>query len=145
MIIEFFIQNAPRANAAQCSTFFPALFQTAKTTPLLVFLFVLFLIGVLLPLFIAARVTIGWWRNKKLLIEGEPAQAKILKIWQTGVTLNDDPQIGMLLEVRAENRPVFHGEAKRFVSLLQIPRVQVGSSVEVRFDPQDLSRIAVVL
>ena len=119
--------------------------QTAKTTPTIVFLFSIFLIGTLLPLLLAALTIRTWWRNKKLLIKGEPAQAKILKIWDTGVTLNDDPQVGMLLEVYAPNRPVYHAEAKRVVSILNIPRLQVGSTVEVRFDPQNPLRVAVVL
>jgi hypothetical protein len=126
-------------------SFFPAMFQTAKTTPLTIFLLMIFLFGIFAPLFFVIRLIIDWYRNKWLMINGEPAQAKILKIWETGATVNDKPQIGMLLEVYAENRPVFRGEAKKVVSLLSIAHIQVGSSVEVKFDPRNPSRIAVVL
>ena len=149
MIIEILTNHALLTNTETAATtflsFFPAMMQTAKTTPTIIFLFILFLICTLVPLLLAALTIHTWWQNKKLLIKGEPAQAKILKIWDTGVTLNDDPQVGMLLEVHAKDRPPFQGEAKRFVSRLKIPLIQVGAAVEVRFDPQDTSRIAVVL
>ena len=151
MVIEIFLENNFPASveAGQAIlSFFPALLQTAETTPTLVFLFIIFIIGILSPLlgvYLTARMIIGWYRNKWVLIHGEPAEAKILKIWETGASVNDQPQVGMLLEVHAKDRPVFHGEAKRVVSILNIPRLQVGATVEVKFDPQNPSRIAVVL
>jgi hypothetical protein len=133
MFIEIFTENAL------------LIFLTAETTPVIIFLFILFLIGTLVPVLLVGLTIVNWWQNKQLLTYGEPAHARILKIWDTGVTLNDDPQVGMLLEVHAKDRPVFQGEAKSFVSRLSIPLVQVGSSVQVRFDPQNPSRIAIVL
>ncbi len=37
------------------------------------------------------------------LKDGMPAQATILRIWDTGTTINDNPVVGFLLEVRAES------------------------------------------
>lgn len=148
MFIEILSENNFLANieAAQAGfSFFPAMFQTAPTTPLIIFLFILFLIGIFLPFFLIIPMIIGWYRNQQLLINGEAAEAKILKIWETGATVNEQPQVGLLLEVYAPNRPVYQAEAKRVVSILNIPRIQVGSTVEVRFDPQNPARIAVVL
>ena len=148
MLIEILSENHFWANndAGQVVlSFFPAMFQTAPTTPLLIFLFMIFLVGIFAPLFLVVRLIIVWYRNKWLLINGEAAEAKILKIWETGATVNEQPQVGMLLEVYAPNRPVYHAEAKRVVSILNIPRLQVGSTVEVRFDPQNPLRVAVVL
>ena len=148
MFIEILTGNAIlkiTGSAAAFYSFSPAIIQTAKTTPTIILLFGIFLIGVTVPLLLAAVTIVNWRRNQKLLLRGEPARARVLKIWDTGVTLNDDPQVGMLLEVHPENRPVFQGEAKRFVSRLSIPLIQVGARVEVRFDPRDTSRIAVVL
>lgn len=121
------------------------LFQSAPSTPVVYLLFTLFLIGVFVPLLLVAGIAVRWYQNKWLLINGEAAQAKILKIWETGAYVNEQPQVGMLLEVYAANRPVYQAEAKRIVSILNIPRIQVGSTVDVKFDPQNPSRIAVVL
>lgn len=148
MFIELLSANLFITNPKSACTafsFFPAMLQTAPTTPLIIFLFVLFLIGIFLPFFLIIPMIVGWYGNKQLLISGEQAQAKILKIWETGAYVNEQPQVGMLLEVYAANRPVYRAEAKRVVSILNIPRIQVGATVEVRFDPQNPSRIAVVL
>ena len=125
--------------------YFLAMFQSAPSAPVVYLLFAIMLIGFFLPLVLVAGLAVRWYRNKWLLVNGEEAQAKILKIWETGAYVNEQPQIGMLLEVYAANRPVFRGEAKRVVSILNIPRIQVGSTVDVRFDPQNPSRIAVKL
>jgi hypothetical protein len=48
---------------------------------------------------------------------GEKTNATILKVWDTGTTINDDPQIGLSLEAitnegqrfQAETKPLFQG------------------------------------
>ena len=126
-------------------SFFPAMFQDTMSMPVKIFLFILFLAGILVPFMIVGLVIMSWYKNRWLMVNGEPAEAIILKIWETGASVNDQPQIGFLLEVYAPNVPVYRAEAKRIVSILNIPRIQVGSTVEVKFDPRDPSRIAVVL
>jgi hypothetical protein len=39
--------------------------------------------------------------QQKLAQTGAPAQATILSVWDTGVTINHNPQVGVRLEVRA--------------------------------------------
>ncbi|MBU0494827.1 MAG: SHOCT domain-containing protein [Chloroflexi bacterium] len=78
-----------------------------------------------------------------LLQSGEPAGATILKLWDTGTTLNNDPQVGMLLEVRPPGRSPFQAEVKTFVSRLQTAMIQPGMAVQVRYDPNDTSRVAI--
>jgi hypothetical protein len=146
MYIEIFTNNALHTEfAALFFSCLTLLLQTAKTPPLIVFAFIMFLIGIIVPVLVVGVSVLNWFKNQSLLKNGEPATAKILKIWETGATLNDQPQIGMLLDVYPKDRPSFQSEAKRFVSILKIPLIQVGCSVEVRFDPHDTSRIAVVL
>lgn len=100
----------------------------------------------LIPMVIVfKRVFGGIKQTNALLASGEPAQAKILKIWDTGTTLNDNPQIGMLLEVYAVNRSPYQVETKCFVSRLRIPQVQPGSVVNVKIDRQDTAKIALDL
>ena len=84
-------------------------------------------------------------RTQTLLTTGEPAQAKILRIWDTGTTLNDDPKVGLLLEVYSPNRAPYQVETKCYVSRLKISQVQPGNVVAVKIDRQDASKIALDL
>ena len=80
--------------------------------------------------------------DRELLQTGVPAQATILKIWDTGVTLNDNPQVGMLLEVQPQGRDPFRVEMKSIISRIAIAQIQPGRVVPVRFDPENPSKVA---
>lgn len=74
--------------------------------------------------------------NRSLLSRGLPAEARILKIWETGTTINQNPVVRMLLEVRPPGGSTFQAETERLISRLQVPQVQPGAVVGVRYDPQ---------
>ncbi len=71
------------------------------------------------------------------------AQAKVLKVWDTGVSINDNPQVGMLLEVTPSMGAAFQAEAKTVVSRLNAALVQPGITAEVKYDPQKPQRLRV--
>jgi len=73
---------------------------------------------------------------------GRSAQAKVLKIWDTGITVNNDPVVGFLLEVRPDDRPPYQAETKALISRLDIPQIQPGAVLPVKFDPDDPGRVA---
>lgn len=73
---------------------------------------------------------------------GLPAEATILKIWDTGMTVNDDPVVGFLLDVRPAGKPPYQAESKLRISRLDIPQVQPGTVVAVRIDPKDPKHVA---
>lgn len=79
---------------------------------------------------------------RELQKTGEKAQAKILSIWDTGMTVNDDPVVGFLLEVYPEGRPAYQARTKLRISRLDIPRIQPEMIVPVRIDPNDPRRVA---
>lgn len=109
-----------------------------------IFLLIFFL-SVGLPLMLVGSTILNWRRNKRLRLYGTAAQAKILKIWDTGVSVNDNPQVGMQMIIYAADRPPFQAETKSIVSRLQIPLIQVGSLVDVKYDRQDPSKVALVI
>ena len=76
------------------------------------------------------------------LKNGLPAQATILRIWDTGTTINDNPVVGFLLEVRPQNLPTYQAEAKSMIPRLSIPQFQPGAIVPVKIDPQNQARVA---
>jgi len=79
---------------------------------------------------------------RELQKTGEPADARILSVWDTGMTVDDDPVVGFLLEVFPEGQPAYQAKTKLPVSRLDIPRIQPGAIVPVRIDPNDHRRVA---
>lgn len=79
---------------------------------------------------------------RELQKTGEPAEALILRIWDTGMTVNDDPVVGFALEVRPKGREAYQAETKLRISRLDVARVQPGTVVAVRIDPKDSRRVA---
>ena len=79
------------------------------------------------------------------MAKGVPAQATILKMWDTGTTVNDNPLVGLLLEVRPQDRPAYQVQTQSLVSRLKIPLVQTGATVPVKFDPSDPAKVALDL
>ena len=76
------------------------------------------------------------------LKDGTPAQATILRIWDTGTTINDNPVVGFLLEVRPQNLPAYQAESKSMIPRLSISQFQPGAIIPVKIDPQNQARVA---
>src|SRR5258708_34198087 len=62
--------------------------------------------------------------SNQLLATGGPAQAKILRMWDTGTSLNDNPMDGLALEVHPTTRPPYQVETKALISRVRISQVQ---------------------
>jgi hypothetical protein len=82
---------------------------------------------------------------RELIAAGEPAEAKVVRMWDTGTTLNDNPKVKFLLEVRPSGRAPYQAEVKCYVSRLRLSQVQPGNVIAVRIDPQDETKIALDL
>lgn len=74
--------------------------------------------------------------------KGLPAKGRVLKIWETGVRVNDNPVVGFLLEIHAKEMAPYEAETKALISILWIPQIQPGAVLPVRYDPKDPTRIA---
>jgi hypothetical protein len=83
---------------------------------------------------------------KGLQAGGVAADAEVLSLWDTGITLNQDPVIGLKVQVRPKDGQPYEATiAKSLISRLDIPRFQPGKVIPVRFDPKDPSRVAIDL
>jgi len=81
---------------------------------------------------------------KQLQVSGTAAPAEILQLWDTGITMNKDPVIGLEVEVRPADRPPYKAKIeKSLISRLDIPQFQPGKVIQVRFDPQAPERVAI--
>lgn len=85
----------------------------------------------------------GVSQAKDLQAHGIAAEATIVKIWDTGITVNGDPVIGMQVEVRPADRPAYEATIeKTLISRLDVPQFQPGKVIAVRFDPKDATKVA---
>ncbi len=79
----------------------------------------------------------------RILKTGEQRNGKILEVWDTGVTINNDPQIGMLVEVSDKYGKTYQTKTKMVISRLQVADVRPGQMVTLRVDPQNEQKIAI--
>jgi hypothetical protein len=80
-------------------------------------------------------------KKKKLLAEGTQAQAVVLGVSDTGVTINENPRVKLTLQVQPEGGAPFEATKTVTVSRVAIPRA--GDSFIVRYDPADPSRVEI--
>ena len=76
-----------------------------------------------------------------LKASGETAQATILRMWDTGTTVNQNPVAGFLLEVRRAAYPPYQVETKSLVPRLMTGQLQPGAVVPVKVDPRNQQRV----
>jgi len=80
--------------------------------------------------------------NRRLAKNGVPASAKILELHDTGVTVNNSPQVKLLLEVNSQVGGTYLVETKQLISRLQVSEIQPGTVLEVMVDPNDKNFIS---
>ena len=124
-------------------------FPSFDISGLMTIIIIVTVIAVIIPLIFSFRmlrnVLGGMAQTRTLMANGVPAQATILKMWDTGTTVNDNPLVGLLLEVRPQDRPAYQVQTQSLVSRLKIPLVQTGATVPVKFDPSDPAKVALDL
>lgn len=82
--------------------------------------------------------------SRELQATGVAAEAEILSLWDTGITVNEDPVIGLKVRVRPKDGAPYEATiAKSLVSRLDVPQFQPGRVIPVRVDPHDPARVAV--
>jgi hypothetical protein len=85
------------------------------------------------------RKTVG--PNRGILQDGIPAQAKIVSVRQTGVMLNNQPQIAFELEVQPPGGTPYQVQAKAVIPMIHIPQFQPGAEVPVKIHPSDPTQV----
>jgi hypothetical protein len=79
----------------------------------------------------------------QLLATGIPATAQVMGLTQTGMYLNEQPQVELSLLVTIPGQTPYAAKHKSFVPLILLGRLTSGAPLSVRVDPTDLNRIAV--
>lgn len=75
---------------------------------------------------------------------GVEATATILSIWDTGMRINDNPQVGLELQVQPPYGAPFQAKVTQTVSIVQLAQFQPGTQLNVKYDSSNPSRVAIV-
>ena len=75
---------------------------------------------------------------------GEEAPAKILSMTDPGIRIGDTASmLQFYLEVFPEDHPPFRANTQQTVADASLPKFAPGQTIYVKFDPNDLSQVAV--
>ena len=78
-------------------------------------------------------------KKERILTDGISAEAVVIDVADTGVTINNNPRVKLTLQVQPEGDAPFQAEKKVTVSRVEIPRP--GDKFFVRYDPADPSEV----
>lgn len=117
-----------------------AIAEPQKNTALYLILLALGSVVFLAGMFSGFFIVPGKYRRIKA--HGVEAEATILAVSDTGMTLNKNPYVKLRLRVEPIGLPAYETEAKAMVSRVAIPRP--GDGVRVKFDPEKPEDVIVV-
>lgn len=111
--------------------------------------------GLVLTAAILGAVGLGllaWARNveraqarvRAIVATGISGTAKVEGVRQTGLTVNDQPQVEFDLEVHLRDRDPYLARQKEIVPISMIGSVGIGRELPVRVDRGDLSKIVIL-
>ncbi len=87
----------------------------------------------------------GEGEAQRIRAHGIPATARVLDIWDTGISVNDNPVVGFSLEVHPADGAPYAASTRGLVSRLHIPQIQPGAVLEVSIDPENRNRVALAI
>jgi hypothetical protein len=90
----------------------------------------------------AIAIPIYFYRNNRkkaeaLMATGTQGEATILSLQDTGMFINNNPRVMVMLEIRMPNRPSYQITKTVTVPIIRMSQVQVGSVVAVMVDMSD--------
>lgn len=81
---------------------------------------------------------------ENLVKTGMHANAKILSVRDTGVTVNGNPRIALQLEVTPQTGPAYTVQIHTLISRIQPVLYQPGMILQVRYDPNNLKSVTIL-
>lgn len=70
--------------------------------------------------------------------------AIILKVWETGRTINNNPRIGLLLEIRHSTMVPYEVELRQNIRKDDLRNFQPGRTLQVKVDSRDPRKVAIL-
>jgi hypothetical protein len=82
-------------------------------------------------------------RVQHLMSNGRVGQATITHVTDTGVRMNQNPQVQIDLLVTMDGEPSYEASVTQVISRLAVAAFQPGATVPVRVDPRDPSQLII--
>jgi hypothetical protein len=98
--------------------------------------------GFLLALW-ARRWSRGFAEAQRIKATGVPGTARIIGMRQTGVTMNEQPQIELTLEVTTTMQGPYQVVMKEYVPMMLIGRLTSGAPLPVKVDPANPNTVII--
>ena len=111
--------------------------------------FGMFLTAAILGITGVVLLVIGWRvrasaaANERLLREGKAGTATVTGLTQTGMYLNENPQLAIDLLIDIAGREPYPVTRKEFVPLIMLSRLSSGAPLPVRVDRTDPQRVVI--
>lgn len=103
---------------------------------------ILGVLGILLFLW-GRRWARGYREGQRLRVHGVPGQAQIVGMRQTGVSMNQQPQIELNLSVETEMHGAYPVTVKEYVPMMLLGTLSSGRPLPVKVDPADPQRLVI--
>ena len=94
------------------------------------------ILSVFLIFFVSCVITKNYKYVNRI---GETAEAVVLDISDTGITINDNPKVRLKLKVYPKDWEPYEATVSQVVSRVTIPRI--GDRVYVKFDPNNPTNV----
>lgn len=65
-----------------------------------------------------------------------------MRLVDTGTRINDDPVVEFILEISPDDAAPYQASTRGLVSQLDLPAIQPGTVLGVKYDPNEPSRVA---
>jgi hypothetical protein len=75
-------------------------------------------------------------RMEELAATGKQGTAVVLGLSDTGVRVNDNPRVKLLLEIHIPNYQPYQAQKTLTLPLIYLPQVQTGSTINILVDPE---------
>ena len=82
-------------------------------------------------------------KAQHLMANGRVGSAVITDVRQTGMWVNENPQVEMDLQVTVEGIPTYTATQRQVIAQIAIPQFQPGVTVPVRVDPENPSSVLI--
>ena len=82
---------------------------------------------------------------RRLMNFGIPGRGKILEVHETNISVNNNPQYKILLEIKNAAGEIYEATAKTVISRLKPNFFQAGKEVKVKIDPQNEKNVMIDL
>jgi len=104
------------------------------------FYFLMGTIFLVVPLAIISGILL-WVMAKRRRVEelaatGKQGTAVVLKLSDTGVRVNDNPRVKLLLEIPIPNYHPYQAQKTVTLPIIYLPQVQTGSTINILADPE---------